>query len=257
VSACNSVVTGAALSPSVDVAPLMEVSLAGTIDEDKLRRVLDILNALAGHEPSPIVINEMVLRYQPKQGCAAPISLKSEIRLRRYSDDDGASIPSTKLIKSRWVAYQYGRPPWGDLAMAKLPATVRTVTESCCSGPDVLGFWKGLGYVVRREMTKAGYTCDVVLGPGTAQKRRANADQKIVHFLVSRLSENDGSLSNGEQHFRQFPMLLVEAWVRIDVDERYEDAIQSLVDVCHVLSQYCPGVCLSPLPIGKHTTRQA
>lgn len=230
----------------------MEVGLAGTIDEDKLPRVLDILNALAGHEPNPIVVNEMVLRYQPKEGWAAPISLKSEIRLRRYCDGDSVSIPSTKQNTARWVAYQYGRPPWGDLAMAKLPATVRTVTESCCSGPDVLGFWKGLGYVVRREMSKSGYTCDVVLGPGPAPKKRGNADHKIVHFLVSQLSVKDG-----EQHFQQFPMLLVEAWVRIDVDERYEDAIQSLVDVCQVLSQHCPGVCLSPLPIGKHATRQA
>lgn len=235
----------------------MEISLAGVINEDKLPRLLDVLTALGGHEPRPIVVHEMILRYQPTlESVGAPKSLKSEVRLRRYSDGANAS-ESSRRVKSRWVASQYGRPPWGDLAMAKMPATVRTVVDSCCSGPDVLGFWKGLGFVLRRENIKRGFTCDV-FGSGVAQKKKENKDQRTIHFLVSQLSVNDDIGSGrGEQTLRGLPLVLVEAWVRIDLDERYEDAIQTLVDVSHVVAQHCPGVGLSPLPSGSRANRQA
>ncbi len=40
---------------------------------------------------------------------------------------------------------------------ADLPATVRVVAESSCSGADIIGFWAALGFQRRYSMVKEGF----------------------------------------------------------------------------------------------------
>lgn len=62
--------------------------------------------------------------------------------------------------RRRWWACQYGLPLRGKSNIS-LPATVRSVVRGECSGEDVPGFWRALGFSLRYEMLKRGHSYEV------------------------------------------------------------------------------------------------
>lgn len=61
------------------------------------------------------------------------------------------------------------RTPLDARTAAELPATVRSVARSQCLGPDVLKFWKALGFSVRYQMVKHGLQYEVEHAGHTVQ----------------------------------------------------------------------------------------
>ena len=144
----------------------MEVWTAGTIEVDRAGRLMELLTALAGYRPRRIDVYEITLREE------APGS-RQELQLVQYSVPSNSSKAFDR--GGAWYACSFGRPPWGEIPLSKLEATVRTVQRSRCDGPDVPGFWTSLGYVPEYRCWKEGRTCDIESGPW------------IVHILLSKL----------------------------------------------------------------------
>ncbi len=245
----------------------------GSIEEPRLQNFLELLTALAGHEPAPINIHEMTMRCEGTS--------RQEIQLRHLiiptdaSDGNGngtsSTISSSSSQADRWAVYQYNVPPWCDLkTKAKLAATVLTVTQAYCSGPDVPNFYKGLGFVQQYQHFKKGFAFDVQRGTWA------------VHILVSRLHrviENNaanGATNGGraataaggsslhrtaENGGREVTAgeevapghVLVEVWTEVDAGKTHTDAIAALVEVGKQLA--VEGVVLQPLPEKKNQPR--
>lgn len=240
----------------------MEVRVVGSVEEPRLQKVLQLLTALAGHEPAPIHIHDMTMRCEGA-------SRNQEIQLRHsIIPASNASDESTTTSKTpgaeRWAVYQYSRPPWGDLKMAKLPATVRTVTQASCSGPNVPNFYKGLGFLQQYQHFKKGFAFDIQRGTWK------------VHILVSRLHRvvEDTIMSNGDAHggggnsnnFREEGAheqgtaevavvageevapghMLLEVWTEVPAEKTHTEAISALLEVGKQLAG--EGVVLQPLP---------
>jgi Med18 protein len=62
----------------------------------------------------------------------------------------------TGVQRCRWIVRHEGRPLRGKAA-ADLPASVRAVTDSKCSGEDVLAFWQAMGFQLDHEMLQEGH----------------------------------------------------------------------------------------------------
>jgi hypothetical protein len=60
----------------------------------------------------------------------------------------------------RWSAAEY-RVPLQGRAAVDLPASVRSVVRTQCSGPDVLAFWRALGFALQHQMIKQGVEFEV------------------------------------------------------------------------------------------------
>jgi len=242
----------------------MEVRAVGSIEEPRLQNLLALLTALAGHEPAPIHIHEMTMRCESG-------NIRQEIQLRHLiipATNSNGTITTTSPSADRWAVYQYSRPPWGDLNMAKLAATVRTVTQAYCSGPNVPNFYKGLGFMQQYQHFKKGFAFDVQRGTWT------------VHILVSRLHRvvqdttdntkgNGGALAGGDRSFRReeesekgrAPVVvageevapghvLIEVWTEVEAGKTHTEAIAAIVEVGKQLA--VEGVVLQPLPDGKN-----
>lgn len=117
--------------------------------------------------------------------------------------------------------------------MAKLRATVRTVSSGPCTGPDVPAFWKSLGFVTQHQLVKEGHTVDVQRGPWT------------VHVLVSRLLRRAHDGGDGGDMDLVPGLLLVEAWTEVGAGS-HTDAIAALMEVGKLLGR--EGVALEKLP---------
>lgn len=63
---------------------------------------------------------------------------------------------------------------------ADLPATVRAVTESGCSGADVIGFWTALGFLRRYSMVKQGFSVTCHLDDLFVQVTGAGCNQPFL-----------------------------------------------------------------------------
>lgn len=127
--------------------------------------------------------------------------------------------------------------------MSKLPATVRTITQAECSGADVTGFWKSLGFLQQYQHYKRGHTVDVVHGAWT------------VHILVSTLHRVASSASAGQNKGGVLAAeevvpshSLIEAWTEVG-SRTHTEAIAALLEVCKLLEQ--AKVELRPLPTKK------
>ena len=235
----------------------MEVRAVGSVEEPRLLNLLQLLTAIAGHEPAPINIHEMTMRCE-----TAP---RQEIHLRHLLIP---ATPTTPTAAEKWAVYQYSRPPWGDLNMAKLPATVRTVTKAYCAGPDVPNFYMGLGFNLQYQHFKKGFAFDVQRGTWA------------VHILVSRLhrviDNNQNNRTNGvpggghvgsstrkEDAAQQGVAVagdevvpghvLIEVWTEVDPGKTHTDAIAAILEVGKQLTGV--GVVLQPLPDVKNKPR--
>lgn len=203
----------------------MEARAAGTADLQRLPALLELLAALAGHDPAPIDVHEMVLR---REG-----SGRQEVNLRRLITS-GVAYAGDPARPDVWVACQYSLSTVkGDLAMAKLPATVRNVTQARCAGPDVPAFWRGLGFEPRYQHYKRGHTFDV--------RRGSHAVQVLVSRLHAVAAAGAGP---GDEVVPG--QVLVEAWTAVADPGAYEEAIAAVVEVGKLLAQ--EGVALGPLP---------
>jgi len=196
----------------------MEVIAAGTVDDACRDGLLGLLSALSGVTPEPVQVRQIVMNIEG--------SGRQDLHLHQVT------VPGTRdhPAASSWSARQYGQPPWGDLALANLPATVRTVTHAACSGPDVPSFWKTLGFTTIYELAKQGYTFDVRRGAWT------------VHVLVCRLLRSGSE--GGEDLFPG--KLLVEAWTEVGKGT-HTDAIAAIGEVGKLLER--EGVTLQRLPV--------
>ena len=136
------------------------------------------------------------------------------------------------------MACQYGRPAWGDLALAQLPATVRTVMQAGCAGPDVPAFWAGLGFVPQYELMKQGHVAEVRRGEWT------------VHVLVSRLlrvARSGTAAAAAAAGAELVPgQVLVEAWADVGPGSN-TDAMAAMGEVGKLLGR--EGVALQQLPM--------
>lgn len=232
----------------------------GSVEEPRLQNLLELLTALAGHEPAPINIHEITMRCEGGK-------IRQEIQLRHLIIPASSDCTTTTFGADRWAVYQYNRPPWGDLNMAKLAATVRTVTQAYCSGPNVPNFYKGLGFVQQYQHFKKGFAYDVQRGTW------------VVHILVSRLhrvvqettantKSNGGALAGGGSSLSRRKEerrpgvageevapghVLIEVWTEVDDGKTHTEAIAAIVEVGKQLA--VEGVELQPLPDGKNRPR--
>jgi hypothetical protein len=140
-----------------------------------------------------------------------------------------------------WSVGQYNEPPWGDAALRRLGATVRTMLTAVCIGPDVLAFWKALGFVHKRQSLKKGRTVDVYMVGHCVQVL-------VSRLLVSESGEAgpcDKDLVPGPCDKDLVPgYMLVEAWTAVD-DTGHQDAIVALEALAALVA---PLVRLAPLP---------
>ena len=132
--------------------------------------------------------------------------------------------------------------------MAKLAATIRTVTHAHCSGPNVPGFWKGLNFSLKYQHYKRGHIFDIQRGPW------------VVHVLASkmhRVGSTAGDVRNGPTGKEVVVSpgdeiapnrILIEVWVDVGSGS-HTDAIAAVVDIGKLLAP--EGVVLQPLPDSK------
>lgn len=241
----------------------MEVWIAGTVENGKIHGLMNLLTGLAGYAPVPITSYEINFRDKGAVGTQRDLRL---VRLSLPSSCSGTSNEekgdnahlSQQHVTGKngtddsmaWFAYSYGRPPWGEIPLSKLDATVRIVHRSPCHGPDVPGFWTSLGYLKAYSLWKESVTCDIESGPWT------------VHILVSRLfkvAETENALQQADSMEIEQPMkhagfgrgeevspgfFLVEAWTEVGAGSHL-DAIAALVGVGNILKR--EGAELRPL----------
>lgn len=178
----------------------MEVRAIGTTDQKNVDDLLLFIGALAGYTPKPLDIHTIVMKIEG--------SGRKQLQLINYI------IPNSKKTNS-WVAIQYASPLLGDLKLATLPATVSTITQSKCHGPDVPGFWSSLGFIQEYQHYKKGWTCDI------------QRDDFLIHVHIYRLHK----IANPDQNASLYPIknataelgeqlapsqVVVEAWTIID-----------------------------------------
>jgi hypothetical protein len=245
----------------------MEVRAVGSVEEPRLENLLQLLTALAGHEPAPINIHEMTMRCEG-------VKSRQEVHLRHLMTPATSTTLTTSAstCADRWAVYQYNRPPWSDLEMAKLAATVRTVTQAYCSGPNVPNFYKGLGFVEQYQHFKKGFAFDIQRGTWA------------IHILVSRLhrvvvrqdnngfsnSINGGGAEGGVSSTKSFSKtkaaeavageevapghVLIDVWTEVESGKTHTEAIAAIVEVGKQLA--VQGVVLQPLPEVKFKPRR-
>lgn len=218
----------------------------GSVEEPRLQNLLELLTALSGHEPAPINIHEMTLRCEDGK-------IGQEIQLRHLiiPGTSNGTITTTTPGADRWAVYQYNRPPWGDLNMAKLAATVRTVTQAYCSGPNVPNFYKGLGFLQRYQHFKKGFAFDVQRGTWAVHILVSK-----LHRVVQELGAQGGARSFRGEDERQSVVeageevapghVLIEVWTEVDAGKTHTEAIAVIVEVGKQLAG--EGVVLQPLP---------
>jgi hypothetical protein len=209
----------------------MEVRAAGAADAARGGALLDLLAALSGQEPAPIEVLEMFLLAPAPAGSRAP---RRELHLRRLRApaDPAAAAADGAPPPEAWTAAQYAEPPWGDTALAALPATVRTAARARCAGPDVPSFWRALGFEPAYALLKTGHTADVDMD---------GAALRVLVSRVRRAGAADGApgeeLAPGE--------LLVEAWGEA-AEGRHGEAAAATAELARSLRP--AGVELGRLP---------
>ncbi len=223
----------------------------GTVEEPRLQNLLALLTAVAGHEPAPIHIHEMTMRCEGAS--------RQEIQLRHliipdtmneisHGNSNTITTSETTAGADRWAVYQYNTPPWCDLkTKAMLAATVLTVTQAYCSGPDVPNFYKGLGFIQQYQHYKKGYAFDLQRGTWTVYILVSKLHRVVIqnnNNSTSSREEEEGVAMAGEEVVPGH--VLVEVWTEVESGKTHTDAIAAIVEVGKQLA--VEGVVLQPLP---------
>lgn len=138
------------------------------------------------------------------------------------------------LLNFRWYACQYGRPPWGDIAMSKFPASVRTVTnvevdnDNHDSKNSVVLSWLAKGFTIDYQSWKQGYSVDI---------HRNNWTVQIFVSRMYKVASLEGSVQAGDQVAPGH--VLIEAWTEVTDAQAtsglYKEAIAAVSDTCKLL----------------------
>eukprot|EP00890_Picochlorum_soloecismus_P005265 jgi/Picsp_1/573/NSC_00570-R1_---NA--- len=189
----------------------MEARVAGTVRQELLGKACDVLTALSGSTGCPIEVHEIVLQKDQSQ----------DVHLYMMH------VAKTKVYEegTRWIAYHYSKPPWGDARLSRLEATIRMRKEASSStkteqGANALDEFRRQRYsVVKYHIVKQGQTWDVRTPHGIT-----------MHVLVYTLwkgKEENGSVV-ADQCVEE-SLHVVEVWADVEQETiGYEKTIVEL-----------------------------
>ncbi|KAI3433529.1 hypothetical protein D9Q98_003339 [Chlorella vulgaris] len=215
----------------------LECRAVGTLEEAQLGELTELLIGLSGTQPEALNQHEVVLKA-PADAAASttggPRAWKPDLRLQH--DLSPSSSGRGDAASEAWTVLQFSLHLRGK-QHAALPATVRHVTRTQCTGEDVPAFWQALGFAPHFQLVRRGH-CFLV--PLEGQEVQVSVCR--VLRLQPRPASHDGSASQpaAAQQWEELSpgRMLVEAVACVPSEADHMASVAAVTALAELLQLY-------------------